>query len=90
MQCHCCDREIGSARKVKLRPWVAFDPKVAGPDSPADQSYEEEMTFRWAVVCQGCYTTLDNEAGLGEVSGKLWNLAGASGGDKATTIDEKK
>ncbi len=89
MWCYCCNREMTSARKVKLRPWRDnWGP--GGPDSAAYKSYEEEMTYRWGVICQACYSTLDNEAGLAEVAGKLFNLAGASRGDKAATIDEAK
>ena len=38
---------------VKLRPWRVFDPRLAG-SAAAYLSYREEMTFRWAVVCQAC------------------------------------
>ena len=46
------------------------------------------MTYRWAVVCQACYSTLDNATGLAEVGGKPFNIAGASRGDSAARIDE--
>ncbi len=88
MQCYCCDRRLASARKVKLRPWRDFDPERCGPDSAGYKSYEEDMTFRWAVICQPCYSTLDNYAGMAEIGGREFNLAGTSRGDKATTIDE--
>ena len=78
-----------SARKVKLRPW-RDDWGSGGPDSAAYKSFVEDMTYRWGVICQACDSTLDNEAGLAEVAGKLFNLAGASRGDKAATIDEAK
>jgi len=90
MTCYCCAREMTSARKVKLRPWRDYEVSQGGPDSAAYKSYEEEMTFRWAVICQACYSTLDSYSGLAEVSGRLFNLAGASRGDKAATIDEAK
>ena len=32
------------------------------------------MTFRWAVICQACYSILDNEYGLAEVAGAPLNL----------------
>ncbi len=89
MTCYCCGREMTSARKVKLRPW-RDDWGPGGPDSAAYKSIVEEMTFRWAVICQACYSTLDNYSGRAEVSGRLFNLAGASRGDKAATIDEAK
>ncbi len=89
MRCYRCDREMTSARKVKLRPW-RDGWGDGGPDSAAYKSFVEDMTYRWGVICQACYSTLDNEAGLAEVAGKLFNLAGASRGDKAATIDEAK
>ncbi len=90
MQCYCCQREIASARKVKLRPWRGDEEDIGGPYSAAYKSYREDMTYRWAVICQACYSTLDNYSGLAEVGGKLFNIAGASRCDKASTIDEKK
>ena len=79
-----------TARKVKIRPWREFDPSSGGPDSAAYKSYIEEMTYRWSVICQRCYSTLDNYSGLAEVAGKLFNIAGASRADKAAIIDEVK
>lgn len=49
-----------------------------------------EMTFRWAVLCLGCYRRLDNECGAGEIGGRLFNLAGSSRGDKAAVLNEAK
>lgn len=88
MKCYCCDREMTLARKVKLRPWRAHDPRSGGHDSPAYQSFREEMTFRWAVICQACYSILDNIGGLAEIGRDTFNLAGSSRGDRAATIDE--
>jgi hypothetical protein len=48
------------------------------------------MTYRWAVVCQACYSVLDNECGLAEVAGRPFNIAGGSREDKAATVDEVK
>lgn len=90
MQCYCCGAEIALARKVKLRATRDYDPENGGPGSAAYQSYQEEMTFRWSVVCQTCYSTLDNQAGVAEISGTEYNIAGQSRGDKAATIDEAK
>jgi hypothetical protein len=90
VQCYCCDREIVSARKVKLRPWRVYDPGLGGLDSAAYKSYVEEMAYRWAVVCQACYSTLDNEIGCAEIAGRPFNIAGRSRGDKAATVDEAK
>ena len=75
---------------MKLRRWREYDPRQGGPNSAAYKSYEEEMTYRWAVICQACYSTLDNAVGLAEVAGDTYNLAGLSRGDRATTIDERK
>jgi len=90
MQCYCCAREVTLGRKVKLRVWRDYEPEQGGPDSAAYQSYEEEMTFRWAVVCLECYPILDSPDGLAEISGFIYNIAGASRGDKAAVIDEAK
>jgi hypothetical protein len=90
MRCYCCEREIALARKVKLRPFRDFDP-TQGPNSAAYQSYCEDMTFRWAFICNACYRTLDNAVGVAEIVGHgVFNLAGASRRDRATTVDEAK
>src|SRR5262245_22075940 len=90
MACYCCGDDIATGRKVKIRPWRDYDPRDRGADSAAYTSYKEEMTYRWSVICQACYSTLDNEVGMAEVSGRPFNLAGASRGNKATTVDEAK
>ena len=90
MQCFCCGAELAMGRKVKIRRWRDNDPNLGGPGSAAYQSHQEQMTYRWSVICQACYSTLDNYLGLATVAGQLFNLAGASRGDKATTIDEAK
>jgi hypothetical protein len=88
MHCYCCDAEITLARKVKLRPWLTPDGPPGPPDSAAYHSYVQEMTYRWAFICQACYRTLDNGMGMAEVGGRKFNLAGVSRGDKATAVDE--
>jgi hypothetical protein len=91
VRCYCCEHDIQLARKVKLRPLVDFDPHAGGPESVAYQSYCENMTYRWAFICNACYRKLDNEIGAGEIPGRgQFNLSGASRGDKATTVDEAK
>jgi hypothetical protein len=90
MQCFCCERELASARRVKIRRWVEFDPLTGGPQSAAYLSYKEQMTYRWAEVCQGCYSTLDNYFGLNDVAGQRFSLDGNSRGDRARTIDEEE
>ncbi|QDV37380.1 hypothetical protein [Tautonia plasticadhaerens] len=42
------------------------------------------------MICQACYSILDNDSGMAEVGGKAFTIAGASRGDKAATIDEAK
>jgi len=91
MHCHCCSQEIRIARKVKLRPWREFDPIRGNSDSAAYRSYCEDMTFRWAFVCNACYRLLDNEYGVAEIPGfGYFNLAGTSRRDRAPVIDEAK
>jgi hypothetical protein len=95
MQCYCCQQDIQVARKVKLRPWRFFGPDPDRASSVSSQvryqSYVEEMTYRWAFICNACYRRLDNETGLAQIPGRgLFNLAGASRGDKAAVVDEAK
>ncbi len=91
MRCYCCDQEIALARKVKLRPIQDYDPNRGGPDSIAYHAYRENITFRWAFICNACYRMLDNEYGVAEIVGHgEFNLAGVSRGDKAPTVDEAK
>lgn len=91
MRCYCCEQEIALARKVKLRPIRHFEASQGGADSVAYQSYCEEMTFRWAFICNACYRKLDNEIGVAEIIGRgQFNLASVSRRDKATTVNEAK
>jgi hypothetical protein len=91
MRCYCCDREVALARKVKLRGVVEFPEHLQKqPPGPAYWAYLEEMTFRWAFICQGCYLAVDTPIGVGVVNGRTYNLAGSSRADKATTVDEAK
>ncbi len=89
MHCDGCDSEIALARKVKLRPWRQDCP-ARGPNSAAYLSYVEDLTFRWAVVCQACYGRLDNAIGVAVVGDRAFNLAGASRGDKAAVLNDAK
>ncbi len=89
MRCYCCTRAIDLARKVKLRAWRQDFPH-GGPGCPAYLSYQEDTTFRWAVICQACYGCLDNAIGLGVIGDRGFNLAGASRGDKAAVVNEAK
>jgi hypothetical protein len=86
MNCFGCGREVSVARKVKIRRWCDYEAWRGGPDSASYLAFEEEMTFRWGVVCPSCYLTLDNETGAAEISGRMFNLAAASRGDRARTI----
>src|SRR5262249_25790379 len=88
--CFWCGAELTTARKVKIRPWCDFDEALGGPDCAAYRSYVREATFRWSPLCQGYDLTLDNATERAEVSGRLFNLAGASRVDKTTTVDEEK
>ncbi len=88
MNCHCCQLPLSMARKVKLRPWRELDAELAPPGSEARDAYEEEMVYRWAVVCPACYLALDNITGIAEVGGRLYQMAGTSRADRAATIDE--
>lgn len=89
MRCYCCDQPIKIARKAKLRPWREYEADKGGPNSVAYHSYVEDMTFRWAFICNACYRLLDNETGRAEIPGRgEFNLAGASRADKAATVDE--
>jgi hypothetical protein len=68
-----------------------FNPAQGGPDSPAYQSYCEDMTFHWGFICNACFRQLDNDIGVAENPDRgYFNLAGASRGDKATVVDEAK
>ncbi len=89
MRCYCCAAAMALARKVKLRPYRDDVPQ-GGPNSAAYRSFVEDLTFRWAVICQACYGRLDNEIGVGAIGDRLFNLAGASRGDKAAVLNEAK
>jgi hypothetical protein len=45
--------------------WPVFDngPVGDGKDSAAYKAYLAATTYRWRVICQACYSTLDNYAG---------------------------
>jgi hypothetical protein len=74
-----------------LRPFRDFDPIKCVPGSAAYQSYREDMTFRWAFICNACYRKLDNLVGVAEIPGHgVFNLAGVSRRDRATTVDEPR
>lgn len=91
MCCYCCEQVIQIAHKVKLRPVVQYNPAQGGSDSAAYRSYCENMTYRWAFICNACYRKLDNEIGVAEIPGRgEFNLSSAWRRDKATTIDEAK
>lgn len=57
----------------------------------AYQSYREDMTYRWAFICNACYRQLDNESGLDKIPGRgYFNLSCTSRGGKAPVVDEAK
>ena len=97
MECFCCRRDVPITRKVRVRRSVTYDPggpgpvpEHRGPGSAAYTAYQEEMTFRWAVVCPACYLTLDNVSGLADIGGQVFNLAGSSRDDQARTMTEAR
>lgn len=92
MRCFCCDLELKLARKVKLRSGAfhSYDPSMGGPASAACKRYKEDMTYRWAFICNECYRTLDNRTGRAEIQGRPYNIAGASRSHKAAVVDEAK
>lgn len=90
MRCYCCTAEVPIARKVKLRPAPTGEERFTDPASAAYQSYRENMTYRWAVICISCYRALDNYCGVADIGAKTFNIAGTSRGDKAAVVDEAK
>jgi hypothetical protein len=90
MRCYCCEADVDVVRKVKLRRIRQPPDPAGGPNSPAWQFHRRETTYRWAVICLGCYRILDNHMGLAEIGGKAFNIAGQSRGDKAAVLDEMK
>ena len=56
-------RGLASARRVKTRRLLDYDPLVGGHESAAYLAYREQMAYSWGEVCQACYTTLDNPPG---------------------------
>jgi hypothetical protein len=79
------------ARKVKIRRWVTYDPNQGGPESAAYQSYLEQMTFRWSVICQACYAILnDAPGGCAVIAGERFSLSLTYARDRATTINEEQ
>ena len=51
-------------------------------------SYEEETTYRWAVVCPGYYVRLDSPDGAADIGGRFFTMASQSHGDKAGALTE--
>ncbi len=89
MNCFCCNREIGVARKAKIRRLTVL-PKLREPittkDHPAAVMHAEQNTYRWGTVCPGCYLKLDNEVGMAIIGGETFTIAGASRFDRARCI----
>jgi hypothetical protein len=76
------------ARKVKLRVIPQIDGPPGEPDSAAYLSYVEQMTYRWAFICQACYTLMDNDVGAADMRGRLFNIASRSRLDRAPSVDQ--
>lgn len=90
MICYCCNREIRVARKVKVRRLTDL-PKLSEPiskDHPAIVSHTEQNTYRWGIVCPGCYLRLDNELGVEVIAGQEFNISSVSRFDRARCITE--
>ncbi len=96
MRCHCCQRPIPLARKVKIRWLIDRTPKSNNPSARATRDvmgylvYAMLATYRWGVICLGCYGLLDNRSGAARIGGRFFNIAGASRQGKATVINEAK
>src|SRR5689334_6951143 len=87
MQCFCCDQDVPAGRKAKSRRWVDYDPsRGLDKESAAYQAYVEQMTYRWAFLCEDCYRRLDNQCGSAVIAGHKFSLAGQSRWDRARTI----
>jgi hypothetical protein len=91
MKCFCCDREVGVARKVKIRRLTECPAPagVAPKQDPAYLSYMEQTAYRWGVVCPACYLCLDNEVGGQIIAGESFTIAAVSRYDRARCITEK-
>ena len=89
MKCFCCGRDVSVGRKAKVRRPTPYDPDRGGPESAAYQSYQEQATYRWAVVCPACYLQLDSFDGTATIDGQFFTMAGESRRDKAVTLTEK-
>jgi hypothetical protein len=88
MECFCCDQEMTVARKVKIRRWCQFSPALYVLRPAGYQAYNEQMTYRWGVICEECYCILDNCVGVAEIRGQTFSLAGASLLGRARSINE--
>ena len=89
MECFCCDQEMTVARKVKIRRWCRF-PAADGPLSAAYEVYQEQMTYRWSVICGDCYRILDSYYGAAAIRGQTFSLSGTSRSDRARSINEEQ
>jgi hypothetical protein len=92
MICYCCQRDVSLARRVQLRGDSAecSPGGFATPAGPADQAYVNNNGFRTAFICVGCYYVLDNDLGVGEIAGRMFNLAGQSRRGKAPAYNCEK
>ncbi len=84
MECYTCGNDVTLTHHVKLRGDVHPSWGSGPPPSPeAWRQYQEETTYRSAFICRPCYGTLDSVDGVGEISGKVFNIAGQSRSGKA-------
>ena len=81
MQCFCCGRDgLTSARKAKARELFDNGPVGDGKESAAYKAHREQSAYRWRVICQACYSLMDNRL-LGDawIVGRWFSLEGISG-----------
>lgn len=91
MECYCCQKDEPKLHHVKLRGdpiWTGEPPK--SPEDPRYKAYLKNTEYRSAFVCPACYRTLDSAAGVAEISGRTYNLAGQSRKGKAPLFDQRK
>jgi hypothetical protein len=78
----CARRRAGTPR--------GYAPARGGQESAAYQSYAEELTYRRAGVCPGCYARLDSPSGTATIGGKCFTMAGQPRRGRAVTLTEAR
>jgi hypothetical protein len=75
MDCYCCRRDVSLVHRVQLRGIVMDDEPPRSPLQPDYNSFVNEMAFRTAFICRECYESIDTVDGIGEVGGKMFQMA---------------